>query len=81
MAIGSSGRIVIEIEAELKQQLHAALQHEGLTLKGWFVENAHKFLYDNTKRVAIDFSGNSLSSTINEARAPFSAKLAKGKSP
>jgi len=56
MAIGTSGRIVIEIEPELKRLLHTALQKEGLTLKDWFVENARHFLYEG-KQLALDFSG------------------------
>ena len=44
MSIGNSGRIVIEIEPDLKQELHKALRQEGLNLKAWFLENAEKFL-------------------------------------
>lgn len=57
MAIGTSGRIVIEVEPELKQLLHTALQKEGLTLKDWFVENARHFLYEG-RQLALDFSGS-----------------------
>ncbi|MEP6389219.1 MAG: hypothetical protein ABJ056_04765 [Halioglobus sp.] len=46
MSIGNSGRIVIEIEPDLKQELHAALKQEGLNLKTWFLENATEFLAD-----------------------------------
>lgn len=46
MSIGSSGRIVIEIEPEAKRRLYAALAHEGLTLKEWFLKNAEKYLVD-----------------------------------
>lgn len=55
MAVGNSGRIVIEIEPELKQHLHRALQQQGLTLKDWFVENARHFLRDG-RQLALDFS-------------------------
>jgi hypothetical protein len=44
MSIGNSGRIVIEIEPDLKQELHKALRQEGLNLKAWFLENAEEFL-------------------------------------
>lgn len=60
MAIGSSGRIVIEIEPELKQLLHAALQKEGLTLKDWFRDNARKFVYED-KQLGLDFTGGTAS--------------------
>jgi hypothetical protein len=44
MSIGSSGRIVIEIEPEAKRRLYAALAREGLTLKDWFLRNAENYL-------------------------------------
>ncbi len=56
MAIGTSGRIVIEIEPELKRLLHTALQKEGLTLKDWFRENARQYVYEG-KQLTLDFSG------------------------
>lgn len=56
MAIGASGRVVIEIEPELKQLLHATLQKDGLTLKDWFTGQARKYLYDE-RQLALDFSG------------------------
>lgn len=49
MSIGSSGRIVIEIEPELKQELHIALRKEGKSLKSWFLENAETFLSDKSQ--------------------------------
>lgn len=38
MAVGKSGRIVIEIDPELKEQLHKAVKMQGKTLKEWFAE-------------------------------------------
>ena len=55
MAIGTSGRIVIEADPELKRLLHATLQKDGLTLKDWFTEQARKYLYDD-RQLALDFS-------------------------
>jgi len=46
MSIGKSGRIVIEIEPDFKQELYEALGKEGKSLKSWFVENAESFLAD-----------------------------------
>lgn len=37
MARGPSGRLVIEVDPNLKRNLHAALAAEGLTLKDWFL--------------------------------------------
>ncbi len=44
MAKGSSGRIVIEVDPELKHELYEVLAKEDLTLKDWFLINANKFL-------------------------------------
>ena len=44
MAVGNSGRIVIEIDPELKQELYGALSEQGLNLKQWFLSNATRYL-------------------------------------
>ena len=44
MSIGSSGRIVIEVDPELKQELHTTLRSEGTNLKAWFLQQADSFL-------------------------------------
>lgn len=46
MPVGHSGRIVIEIDPTLKQELYSALDKEGLNLKQWFLINASDFLRD-----------------------------------
>lgn len=38
MAIGNSGRIVLEIEPELKKKFYACLALEQTTLKDWFIK-------------------------------------------
>jgi hypothetical protein len=43
MARGQSGRIVIEVEPEVKRRLYAALALSGSTLKDWFVREAEQF--------------------------------------
>lgn len=40
MAIGKSHRIVIEVDPAFKEQIYAALNARGLTLKSWFTEQA-----------------------------------------
>ncbi len=57
MSIGASGRIVIEIEPDLKRQLYAVLTREGMTLKDWFlresqahIANANQFELDLSAR-------------------------------
>ncbi len=37
MAIGESGRIVLEVDPELKRRLYSALALENKTLKKWFI--------------------------------------------
>lgn len=46
MPVGQSGRIVIEIDPELKQELYAALEDDGVTLKQWFLERVEEHLRD-----------------------------------
>lgn len=49
MSVGNSGRIVIEVDTELKKMLYASLEKENLTLKEWFVRNATTYLRDATQ--------------------------------
>ena len=49
MAKGTSGRIVIEIDPDLKQELYDALDKEGLKLKQWFLKNAEDYLRDRSQ--------------------------------
>ena len=44
MPRGASGRVVVEIEPELKGRLHATLALERRTLKEWFVEQASDYV-------------------------------------
>lgn len=44
MAIGSSGRVVVEIDPDLKKELHTALREEGRNLKDWMIEHAEDYL-------------------------------------
>jgi hypothetical protein len=40
---GDSGRIVIEIDPEMKRRLYATLAVNGSTLKEWFIREAETF--------------------------------------
>lgn len=44
MSIGTSGRIVIEVDPDLKRHLYSALAREGLTLKDWFLREARIYV-------------------------------------
>ena len=50
MAIGSSGRLIIELDPKVKQKLHAAVKKSGLTMKEWFEEKAKKDFPDAYKQ-------------------------------
>jgi len=57
MSIGSSGRIVIEVEPEVKRQLYATLAREGLTLKDWFLREAQDYVETSTQ-MPLDLASN-----------------------
>jgi hypothetical protein len=44
MAVGPSGRIVVEIDPQLKQELYAALEREGISLRQWFLSRVNEHL-------------------------------------
>jgi hypothetical protein len=44
MAVGNSGRIVIEVDAEFKKALYSTLEKQQLTLKEWFIRNAQSYV-------------------------------------
>jgi len=44
MARGKSGRIVIEADPKLKDDLYLALTKKGMTLKEWFLQQAEDFV-------------------------------------
>ncbi len=50
MAIGNSGRIVIEIEPELKKEIHTLIKKKGMTLREWFLEQVNKSLLNTERR-------------------------------
>lgn len=46
MPIGESGRIVVEVDTDLKRELYLALERDGLTLKQWFIGRASHYVAD-----------------------------------
>ena len=44
MARGPSGRVVIELDPELKRELHGSLVADGSNLKEWFIAQARAYL-------------------------------------
>ncbi|MCP5536145.1 MAG: hypothetical protein H7A51_07890 [Akkermansiaceae bacterium] len=49
MARGDSGRIVLEIDPSLKDELYSALTRDGHTLKSWFLANTEKYLLERNQ--------------------------------
>lgn len=48
MARGASGRIVLEVDPDLKGELYVELARRGLTLKAWFIGEAERLVVDET---------------------------------
>lgn len=57
MSVGPSGRIVVEVEPELKRELHSALVKDGQTMKDWFVTQAESFV--KSRQLALQFDNKS----------------------
>jgi len=44
MSRGPSGRLVVELEPDLKHQLYVALSLDGLTFKEWLVSQVDRYI-------------------------------------
>lgn len=51
MAIGTSNRIVIEVNSAQKQVFYAHLKSRGLTMREWFVEKMQEDLMRHSKNI------------------------------
>lgn len=40
MAVGTSGRVIIDLDPKLKKEIYQKLKSEGLTMKEWFEKKA-----------------------------------------
>lgn len=49
MAKGDSGRVVLEIDPDLKRKLYAVLALEQKTLKEWFIESSSSYVKKRLK--------------------------------
>ena len=58
MAVGKSGKVVVELEPQFKRELRAALELDGLTLKAWFIQAAERYLASRGQ-TELMFSDNS----------------------
>lgn len=57
MAVGESGRIVIDVDPKVKRRLYSALALSGSTLKDWFLRNALSFC-EESAQPSFDFKKN-----------------------
>ncbi len=44
MARGKSGRVVVDLDPLLKQELHAELARQDITLKDWLIAQARLYI-------------------------------------
>jgi len=49
MAKGQSGRVVIELDPDLKRDLYSILDKDGLTLKNWFIGQAELYVSESVQ--------------------------------
>ena len=56
MGIGASGRIVIEIQPDVKQELYEALAEENKSLKKWFLEHVEEYLAANKTQMKLELA-------------------------
>jgi hypothetical protein len=61
MSIGTSGRVVVDMDPKLKRQLHSLLAMQGTTLKQWLTDQAQAYIA----------SSSQLQLTLNDARTSF----------
>jgi len=59
MSIGKSGRVVIEMDPKLKEELYSALSKENKNLKHWFLENVESFL-KNAGQLELSYNNDQL---------------------
>ena len=55
MAIGKSGKVVVELDPDFKRRLHSALAADGLTMKEWLLLAAESYL-DSRHQPELPFS-------------------------
>jgi len=69
MGIGSSGRIVIEVDTSVKRELYGTLASEGKSLKEWFLANALTYI-EQGRQIPLSLDGKALKSGSNGDAGP-----------
>lgn len=59
MSVGTSGRIVLEIDPEQKKELYQALKKDDLNMKRWFLKQMDAYLKDRNQMTLDLESANS----------------------
>ncbi len=54
MAIGKSGRVVIDLSPEHKQAIHTAIRGQDKNLKQWFLEHVENDFPEITKKYSFN---------------------------
>lgn len=64
MSRGPSGRIVVELELELKRRLYSELARQGLTFKSWVIDQAERYISDRRQPLLF----------VAEPRSPYGTR-------
>ena len=73
MARSDSGRVVIDLDPEFKNELYSALRNDDKNLKGWFLEKATDYVEDK-KQPSLFSDQSRLSQSQNELFHPTPKK-------
>jgi hypothetical protein len=76
MAVGESGRIVIDVDPEVKRRLYSALALSGSTLKDWFLKNALTFCDESRQPLLFPNHSDNLSAPEDNAQNHGSSRFA-----
>ena len=71
MSRGNSGRIVIELDPQVKRTLYLALAIDGSTLKDWFLSQANAYLASKNIQVESQLSNRDVAAV---GKMPFDAR-------
>ncbi len=58
MARGKSGRVVLEIDPDLKKTLYSILESDQRTMKEWFVAEAEQLIYEHKQPLLLKKSAS-----------------------
>lgn len=65
MARGESGRIVIEVDPEIKKELYQRLECDKSNLKAWFLGQVEAYLVTHDQ-LSLELNSDAVSSSKNE---------------